>query len=481
MCRKASPPRRTTATSCASSRGQKGSSLGTTVDAVKQAEAILDKQPEVHGVFGVAGEGAPNKGFVFVPLKSIDQRPGEAHTAQAVLERVRGTLRAIPGAQVFAFAPPPLPGLGDYGGFQLEVLDEGGGTPEELASATTDLAAAGNRDPLLTGLFSQYTANDPQLLVEIDRQRAKKLGISFSDIADTLEIYMGSAYVNDFDFNNRAYRVYVQADQKFRAQPKDLSEYYVRTAKGTMLPLQNFVKVSQTTAPQLISHYNLFRSAEISGSPAPGVSSVQALAEVEKVAKRVLPAGFGIAWTGLALEELTSGRLTLIIFSLALLFVFLVLAALYESFILPIIILMAVPVAILGALGAQALRGLENDVYCQIGLVMLVGLASKNAILIVEFAERLRGEGRSIVEAAVEASRERLRPILMTSFAFIFGLAPLVLATGAGANSRHSLGTAVTGGMLVSTLLNLYVTPVLYILIQSLRRKVVSSEALPHA
>jgi HAE1 family hydrophobic/amphiphilic exporter-1 len=252
-----------------------------------------------------------------------------------------------------------------------------------------------------------------------------------------------------------------------------------------MLPLQNVVKVHQTTSPQAINHYNLFRSAEISGNPAAGVSSGQALAELEAVARRVLPTGFGFAWTGLALEEISAGKTTAIIFSLALLFVFLVLAALYESFVLPAIILLAVPVAILGALGAQALRGLENDVYCQIGLVMLVGLASKNAILIVEFAERLRLEGRTIVAAAVEASRERLRPILMTSFAFIFGMAPLVFATGAGANSRHSLGTAVTGGMLASTILNLYVTPVLYILVQKVRqvlnRKSAPVEAVDHA
>jgi HAE1 family hydrophobic/amphiphilic exporter-1 len=279
--------------------------------------------------------------------------------------------------------------------------------------------------------------------------------------------------------------VYVQADEKFRSEPKDLAEYYVRTGKGDMLPLQNVVKVHQTTSPQAINHYNLFRSAEISGNPAAGVSSGQALAELEAVARRVLPTGFGFAWTGLALEEISAGKTTAIIFSLALLFVFLVLAALYESFVLPAIILLAVPVAILGALGAQALRGLENDVYCQIGLVMLVGLASKNAILIVEFAERLRLEGRTIVAAAVEASRERLRPILMTSFAFIFGMAPLVFATGAGANSRHSLGTAVTGGMLASTILNLYVTPVLYILVQKVRqvlnRKSAPVEAVDHA
>ncbi|HUB06924.1 MAG TPA: efflux RND transporter permease subunit, partial [Myxococcales bacterium] len=441
-------------------------------------------QPEILGVFGVAGDGGPNRGFVYVSLKDISDRHGAGHSTAAVLTRVRGELAQISAAQIFAFPPSALPGVGGLGGFEMEVLDQGGGTPDDLARATQDLVAAANEDPLLSGVFTQYVADDPQLLVDIDRPLAKKLEVSMTDISDALQIYMGSEYVNDFDFNNRIYRVFVQGDRQFRREPKDISQYYVRSARGAMLPLQNFVHVTQTAAPISINHYNLFRSAEISGDPAPGVSSGQALAEMEKVAHRVLPQGFGFAWTGAALEQLSAEKATLIIFSLALVFVFLVLAALYESFVLPCIILLAVPVAVLGALGAQALRGLENDVYCQIGLVMLVGLASKNAILIVEFAERLRGEGRTLVEAALEASRERLRPILMTSFAFIFGMLPLVFATGAGANSRHSLGTAVAGGMVVSTLLNLYVTPVLYLLVQGVRqalrpRRLPAIEAAP--
>ncbi len=465
-------------------QGPPGASLQSTIETVAKAEAILQAQPEIFGVFGVAGDGGPNRGFMYVSLKPLDERQGEGHGTAAVLARVRGPLSQIPGAQVFAFPPSAPPGGGGLGGFELEVLDQGGGTPDELGRATEDLVTAANADPLLSGVFTQYVANDPQLVVDIDRPLAKKLDVSFTDISDALQIYMGSAYVNDFDFNNRTYRVFVQADQQYRREPKDLAEYYVRSAKGAMLPLQNFVRVTQTQAPTTINHYNLFRSAQISGNPAPGVSSGQALAEMEKLARRVLPQGFGYAWTGAALEQLDAEKATLVIFSLALLFVFLVLAALYESFVLPAIILLAVPVAILGALGAQALRGLENDVYCQIGLVMLVGLASKNAILIVEFAERLRAEGRGLLEAALEASRERLRPILMTSFAFIFGMLPLVFATGAGANSRHSLGTAVAGGMVVSTLLNLYVTPVLYLIVQgarqALRGKPVRAEAGQH-
>jgi HAE1 family hydrophobic/amphiphilic exporter-1 len=279
---------------------------------------------------------------------------------------------------------------------------------------------------------------------------------------------MGSVYVNDFDFNNRSYRVYIQADQRFRSQPKDIREFYVRSDKGAMIPLDNLVHVNQTTTPQVISHYNLFRSAEIDGSPAPGRSSGQAMESMEALAKKALPQGMSYEWTGLSLEERESGGQSVILFGLGLLVVYLTLAAQYESFSLPFIVLLAVPMAVLGALGAQSLRGLQNDVYCQIGLVMLIGLSSKNAILIVEFAEQLRERGLTIVEAAIEAARIRLRPILMTSLAFILGVLPLVLASGAGEAGRHSVGTTVFGGMIASTILNLFFIPVLYVMIKNL-------------
>jgi HAE1 family hydrophobic/amphiphilic exporter-1 len=282
---------------------------------------------------------------------------------------------------------------------------------------------------------------------------------------------MGSLYVNDFDFNNRAYRVTIQADRRFRSQPRDLRAYEVRSASGKMIPLETLVDVQETTSPQVISHYDLFRSAEINGSPAPGYSSGQALAEMESLARRVLPAGIGYSWSGLSLEELRSGGKSIALFGLGILFVYLTLAAQYESFALPFTVLLAVPLAILGALLAQAVRGLQNDVYCQIGLVMLIGLASKNAILIVEFAEQLRATGMSIADAAVEAARIRLRPILMTSFAFILGVLPLVFATGAGQASRHSIGTTVFGGMIFATSLNLLFIPALYVIVERFRER----------
>jgi HAE1 family hydrophobic/amphiphilic exporter-1 len=282
---------------------------------------------------------------------------------------------------------------------------------------------------------------------------------------------MGSAYVNDFDFNNRSYRVYVQADRQFRSQPRDIRQFYVRSETGLMVPLDNLVSIAEATTPQVISHYNLFRSAEIAGTAAPGRSSGEAIQAMEAIAQKALPQGFRYEWTGLSLEELESGGTSALLFGLGALVVYLTLAAQYESFVLPSIVLLAVPMALFGALGAQWARGLQNDVYCQIGLVMLVGLASKNAILIVEFAEQLRERGLSIVDAAVEAARIRLRPILMTSFAFILGVLPLVLASGAGQAGRHSVGTTVFGGMLASTLLNLFFIPVLYVLVEGVRER----------
>jgi hydrophobic/amphiphilic exporter-1 (mainly G- bacteria), HAE1 family len=283
-------------------------------------------------------------------------------------------------------------------------------------------------------------------------------------------VYMGSSYVNDFDFNNRSYRVYVQADKQFRSTAKDMTQFYVRSDGGAMVPLDNLIRISQTATPQVISHYNLFRSAEIDGSPAPGYSSGQAIATMDELAAK-MPQGFAYSWTGLSLEELQSGGTSLILFGLGTLVVYLTLSAQYESFVLPFIVLLAVPMALLGALGAQWMRGLQNDVYCQVGLVMLVGLASKNAILIVEFAEQLRERGVPLMDSAIQAATIRLRPILMTSLAFILGVVPLVVATGAGENGRHSVGTTVFGGMIMSTVLNLFFIPVLYLIVEAWRER----------
>jgi HAE1 family hydrophobic/amphiphilic exporter-1 len=459
-----------------------GSSLQFTADVAREAEKVMMATPEVESVFSVVGfsfsGSAPNQGIIFASLDPFDQRRGNEHRMQAVLDRLRGPLMGIQGALVIPFAPPSINGLGAFGGFTFEVLDQAGGDINQLAATTWGLIGQSARSQRVTGLFSSFTANDPQLLVDIDRDKARSLGLPISEITSAMQIYLGSAYVNDFDFNNRAYRVYVQADRAFRSDPQSLGQYYARTTKGDMVPLKNVVRVRETTAPQVISHYNLFRSAEINGGATPGFSSGQAIAEMEALAARTLPQGFGFAWSGLSLEEIKAGRQSVYIFAIGLLLVYLTLAAQYESFVLPFIIMLGVPLAVLGALTAQGLRGLQNDIYCQIGLVMLIGLAAKNAILIVEFAEQLRDRGLSIVEAAIEAARIRLRPILMTSLAFILGVMPLVFASGAGQEGRHSVGTAVAGGMFFATFLNIILIPVLYVVVQNLRGETHRAHAL---
>ena len=452
-----------------------GASLEYTRRIADQVTAITKSFPEIEGTFAVSGfsfgGSAPNRGIVFLSLQPYAKRQGREHTASAIINRMRGPLFGISDAIVIPFEPPAVQGLGEFGGFQFEVQDQGGHTLQDLDKSTHDMIRESGSRKDLAGLFTDYTASDPQFVVTIDREKAKSLHVPLSQITDTLGVYMGSAYINDFDFNNRSYRVYVQADKQFRSHPQDMKQYYVRSDSGAMIPLENLLAISQTASPQVISHYNLFRSTEISGAAAPGYSSGQAIDAMQQLAARALPQGYTYEWSGISLEELQSGTTTLILFGLGTLVVYLTLSAQYESFVLPFIILLAVPMALLGALSAQWLRGQENDVYCQVGLVMLVGLASKNAILIVEFAEQLRERGMTIVDAAVEAARIRLRPILMTSFAFILGVVPLVTASGAGENGRHSVGTTVFGGMIMSTVLNLFFIPVLYLLIEGFRER----------
>ncbi len=451
-----------------------GASLEYTKAIGKQVSDLLADVSEAEGTFSVAGfsfaGSAPNQGIIFVPLKPYSQRKGEEHTASAILNRVRPRLFAISGAIAFATLPPAINGLGAFGGFQFVVQDQASHTLEELSNVTHQIIQQAGARKDLVGLYTPFTANDPQYLVTIDREKAKSLHVPLSQITDTLGVYMGSSYVNDFDFNNRSYRVYVQADKQFRSEAQDMKQFYVRSDSGAMVPLDNLITISQTTTPQVISHYNLFRSAEIDGSAAPGYSSGQAIAAMEDLASK-MPQGFSYSWTGLSLEELQAGGTSLILFGLGTLVVYLTLSAQYESFVLPFIVLLAVPMALLGALGAQWIRGLQNDVFCQVGLVMLVGLSSKNAILIVEFAEQLRERGMPLLEAAIQSASIRLRPILMTSLAFILGVVPLVLATGAGENGRHSVGTTVFGGMIMSTVLNLFFIPVLYLIIEGWRER----------
>jgi HAE1 family hydrophobic/amphiphilic exporter-1 len=448
-------------------------SLEYTSNVTTRASAAIMKNPDVLGAFAVPGfsfsGAAPNRGLIFVNLKPIAERRGSRHSLESIINSLRGPLGSITEAMVIPFAPPAIQGLSAFGGFTFELQQTGISTPEALEGTLQKLLGAARQRPELSpqSVYSSYTARTPQVLVEIDREKAKSLGVPFSQINTTLQTYMGSTYVNDFDFNNRSYRVYVQADQQFRVNPSNIAQYYVRSDFGAMVPLSNIVTLKDTAGPSVISHYNMFRSAEINGSAAPGFSSGQALAAMEDVSHKVLPPGYAFEWTGLALEEIQSGNQAILLFGLGLLVVYLVLSAQYESFVLPFIILLSVPMAILGALGAQSLRGLQNDVYCQIGLVMLIGLASKNGILIVEFAEQLQRDGMELFAATVEAARLRLRPILMTSVAFILGVLPLVFASGAGSAGRHSVGTTVFGGMIVSTILNLFLIPILYVIVRN--------------
>ena len=453
-----------------------GASLSYTTDFADKGAAIVQQDPDVFGTFAVmgfslTGGNSPNAGVIFAPLNPVADRTkkGPGHTAHDVVVRLLPKLLATPGGTLYAAEPPAIQGIGRVGGFQFMLQDGGRNTFTDIDRVAHTLVGAA-RDPSagLLNLNTTFTANDPQLSVTIDRQKALAMGVPMAQITAAMGTFMGSSYVNDFSFNNRSYRVYVQADQQFRRNAGDLRQYYVRSNAGQMVPLDNLVALSETSGPQVINHYNMFRSAEIDGSPAEGLSSGQGLANMEKLFNKLKMPGMMFSWTGLALEEQESAGKALLIFGLGLLVVYLTLSAQYESFFLPFIILLAVPMAVLGALGLVAARGISDDVYVQIGLVMLIGLSAKNSILIVEFAEQqLHNHGKSIIEAAIIAAELRLRPILMTSFAFILGMLPLCFATGAGALGRHSVGTAVVGGMLVSTILNLFFIPVLYVLFKT--------------
>ena len=460
-----------------------GMSLNYTEKVMEKAEAILKQVPEVQQIFSVGGfsfSGAtPNNGLIFITLKPWEQRRGANQSLQAIIGGVLPKpfglfpkMLEIQEATVIPFNLPAINGVGNFGGFEFHLqdrtnlgLDATGVALDKFIGRASAYPSA--QRPQLTGLRPNFNANTPQISVEVNRAKANALMVSVEDIFNTLQVFLGSTYVNDFNQFNRAYRVYVQADLEFRSNPEDISKLYVRSQTGQMISLSGLVTVKEIIAPSIISHYNLFRSVEINGSPAPGISSGQALKAMEQVAQETLPKGFGYEWSGLSLEELESGGQAIFIFGLGVVFVFLTLAAQYESFVDPFIILLTVPLAILGALIAILIRGTANDIYTQVGFVMLIGMASKNSILIVEFANQLRQEGLSITKAAVESAKERLRPILMTAFSTVAGGIPLMVATGPGAAARQSLGTATFGGMCIATVLSLFVIPILYIIIKT--------------
>jgi HAE1 family hydrophobic/amphiphilic exporter-1 len=443
---------------------------------MKKVEDVILPQPEVRATFAVGGFGfngsSANNGVVFVTLKPWSVREKPTESALALIARIQPDLLSITEARMLAINPPAVRGLGNFGGFQFQLQDRAGTfSLEELVKTSGQLIGSAMKDPKILAAFTTFSANSPQLQVEVNRPLAKALNVNIRDIYSTLQLNLGSRYVNDFNLARRNYRVYVQADESFRNSPQDIDRLYVRSQSGKMVSLGTLVTLTPRTGAQTINHYNLNRSIEINGIPGFGSSSGEAITAIEALAQQVLPRGFGYEWSGLSREEIESQGQAPLIFGLGLVFVFLALAAQYESYIDPIIIMLAVPLAILGALLAEFLRGFPNDVYGQVGLVMLIGLASKNSILIVEFANQLREEGKPIIHAVLEASKQRLRPILMTAISTLVGIFPLVIATGAGAGSRQSLGTAVFGGMFFATFLSLFIVPVLYVVIKSLTER----------
>jgi hydrophobe/amphiphile efflux-1 (HAE1) family protein len=449
-----------------------GASLERTLGVAKQVEEILLSTPGITGtnLFGgfdaLTQTSPPNFGTVFVSLAPWREREREGRSLERIFAEVRPRLAAIPGARALALDPAPVRGLSRTGGFEFQLQDPTGGSLATLAEVAQRIVDEGSRAPELRGLFTTFRPTAPQVFVDLDRAKAKALGVRVDDVFDTLGTFMGGVYVNDFDRFGRLFRVYAQAEGDLRTQPDDVKRLWVRSERGEMIPLSTLVRLERTSGPRDIPHYNVHRSVKIQGQPAPGYSTGQALDRMEAIAREVMPPTMTFEWTGVAFQERQAGREAQLILALSLLVVFLFLAAQYESFSLPLVIMLAVPLAFLGAFAAQLLLGLASDVYGQIGLVTLIGLASKNSILIVEFARRRRAEGASLVDAAREAAEIRFRPVLMTALAFILGVVPLVLATGAGSAARRSLGTAVFGGMLAATALSLVLVPGLYVVVQ---------------
>ncbi|MDB5028596.1 MAG: multidrug efflux transporter permease subunit [Candidatus Eremiobacteraeota bacterium] len=464
-----------------------GTSLDTTHTVQRELEQLLHQQPEISDVFDVAGfsftGSGSNKATMFIRLKPWGDRPGKEHILSAVTQRVNYRLftdfkARHPDVLAFMVQPPSIPGLGFQGGFSYELEDRSNqGIPALAQAAGMLVGQAYAPDSPLANVYTTFRTDKPTVLTDVNRDKASQLGVSLPSLFNTMQVYLGSVYVNDFDMNGKGYRVYVEADTPYRSRISDLQSIYVRSSNPVIvngqsltppaIPITALVNIKEIKVPPVINHFNLYRSVEISGGPKPGHGSGEALAAMDRYAAN-LPPGFATEWSGISREQIEGGSTAAIIFGLGIVFVFLVLAAQYESFADPLIILFAVPLALLGALGGLWVRHTFSDVFAQVGYVMLIGLASKNAILIVEFANQLREQGVDRVTAVMRAAETRLRPILMTSIAFVLGVTPLVFATGAGSGARNSLGTAVFGGMILSTVLNLFITPVLYVFIAGL-------------
>jgi hydrophobe/amphiphile efflux-1 (HAE1) family protein len=446
-----------------------GATLERTMKTTEQLRTMMSGNTAIENIFIVngfdlvTGSNKTNSATIFMPLKPWHERE---QTAQELVQEVSGKGFMLSDGLAFAINPPSIRGLGATGGFELYVRGRDDPDPQRLAQVTNDLVAELGKNPVLESLRSLYRPTVPQLRVDVDREKALALGVPVSDMFAALQAQMGSLYVNDFNKAGRTYRVTIQADAQYRAKPEDLGNIYVRsTTTGAMIPLKVLIRVTTMIGPEQLERYDGFIAAKVIGSAKPGYSSGEAIRAVERIAAHSLPRGYDIAWTGQAFQEKRTGTASIFAFGFALVMVYLILSALYERWGVPLSVLLAVPFAVLGALGFVFLRGMENNIYFQIGLVVLIGLAAKNAILIAEFAMQGMSEGKKAAEAAVEAARLRFRPIVMTSLAFVFGVVPLVLATGAGASARQSMGTGVFGGMIVATFIAPIFVPLFFTLL----------------
>jgi len=450
-----------------------GAAFERTDAVVRKMDAMAREIPGIAHTFAISGYSSvlqanqPNVGAAFLVFDQFDQRKTPELKGDGLLAVIRKKFATIQEGRVLVLPPPPLRGLGNAGGFKIQVQDLNNAGLPALEAATQKLLAAAQQEPGLISLITGFRAKTPQFKLEINRAQAKTMGVSLTDLNEALQIYLGSVYVNDFNLFGRTYQVTAQADAEFRKDPTDVGRIKIRNQAGDMVPLAALVKVIKTGGADRVQRYNLYYSADINGNTLPGVSSGQMIEKIERLAKTHLPVGFAIEWTDLTFQQILAGDTLIYIFPLCVIFVFLVLSAQYESWSMPMAIILIVPMCLLSAIGGVWLRGQDNNIFTQIGLVVLVGLAAKNAILIVEFAKQLQDSGMDRVQAAVEACRLRLRPILMTSFAFILGVLPLVLATGAGAEMRQALGTAVFFGMLGVTFFGLLFTPVFYVILRA--------------
>jgi multidrug efflux pump len=462
-----------------------GATLDRTEKVIRQMSDIALKDPAVAGAVAFPGLSingfinSPSAGIVFETLKPFDQR-SRADSGIAVAQRLQAKFAGIPDAVIAIFPPPPVQGLGTIGGFKLEVEDRTDQGNAVLNQVMAQVQAKAAKDPALQGVFSNFNTGMPQLFARLDRTKAQQLGVDVQDVFDTMQTYLGSVYVDDFNRFGRTYEVIAQADTPFRERPEDILQLKARNQAGQMVPLGSMVDVSETTGPDTAMRYNGFRAADLNGGPAPGYSTGQAQAAITHILDETVPKGMTYEWTDLTYQQILTGNTALLVFPICVLLVFLVLAAQYESLFLPLAIILIVPMCLFSAITGVWLTGGDNNIFTQIGLFVLIGLACKNAILIVEFARELEIQGKATISAAIEAARLRLRPILMTSFAFIMGVIPLVTSTGAGAEMRHAMGVAVFFGMLGVTFFGLFLTPVFYVLLRALEKRVTGTEKVHH-